>query len=164
MRPLYEISDARRVTLDELADAEGELVGDLEARLDASESNMAAKVDDVLAYAAERMAEAAACKAEAVRLSARVKAAEAHAERLRDYVVRCMVVAGVTRVEGERFKARLQATPGRVVIDDEAALGDEWVTTKVTSTPDKKAIGDAIKAGGTVPGAHLEAGVSLRVS
>ena len=57
MKPLYEISGALRGVLDELADAEGEFAGDLEARLDAAEGDMARKVDAVLAYAAERKAE-----------------------------------------------------------------------------------------------------------
>lgn len=158
---LYEISDRVRAVLDELADAEGVLEGDLEARLNAAESSMSEKVDAVLAYAAERHAESVSCAHEAKRLADRARAAEAHSERLRDYVLRCMVAAGVDRVSGTRFKAALTTTPGRVVVDDEMALPLSMVRT--TSAPDKTAIKAALLAGEQVPGAHIETGIALRV-
>jgi hypothetical protein len=161
VKPLYEISDALRSVLDELADADGELVGDLDARLSAAEGDMARKVDAVLAYAAERKADSAACSAEAKRLTERARAADAHAERLRDYVLRCMTEAGVQRVDGARFKAALSQTPGRVVVSDEMALPLAMIRT--TQEPDKSAIRAALLAGEHVPGAHMETSVTLRV-
>lgn len=161
MKPLYEISDALRSVLDELAEADGELAGDLEARLDAAEGDMARKVDAVLAFAAERKAESAACSVEAKRLAERGRAADAHADRLREYVLRCMQSAGVERVTGERFKAALSTTPGRVEVTDETALPFAYLRT--TTTPDKTAIRTALLAGEQVPGAHLETSVTLRV-
>lgn len=158
---LYEISETMRALLDELTEAEGVLEGDIEERLNAAESSLAEKVDAVLAYAAERHAESVSCSHEAKRLAERARAAEAHSDRLREYVTRCMVAAGVDRVAGTRFKAALTATPGRVVVSDEIALPLSMVRT--TSAPDKTAIRAALLAGEQVPGAHLETGVTLRV-
>lgn len=161
MKPLYEISADLRGLLDELAEAEGELTPDLEARLNAAEGDMARKVDAVLAFAAERSAESLMAGTEAKRLTARAKSADAHAERLRAYVLSCMGEAGVQRVDGARFKAALVPTPGRVVVTDEKALPPELLRT--TTEPNKTAIKDALLAGEQVPGAHMETGVALRV-
>jgi hypothetical protein len=161
VKPLYEIGADLRALLDELTEAEGELIGDLEARLNAAEGDMARKVDAVLAFAAERKAESVVCGTEAKRLTERARAADAHSDRLRDYVQRCMQAAGVTRVDGARFKAALQATPGRVVVTDASALPDYLM--RVTREPDKTAIKNALIVGEVLTGAHMETSVTLRV-
>ena len=42
-----------------------------------------------------------------------------------------------------------------VVIDDEQALGAEWLTFSTTSKPDKNAIKEALKSGHQIAGAQL---------
>ncbi len=48
-------------------------------------------------------------------------------------------------------------------IDDEQALGPEWLTVKTTSQPDKAAIKEALKAGHLIPGAQLISRRSWRI-
>ena len=50
-----------------------------------------------------------------------------------------------------------------VVIDDEAALGPEWLTVTTTSKPDKNAIKEALKAGWQITGAQLLSRRSWRI-
>lgn len=49
-----------------------------------------------------------------------------------------------------------------VEITDEAMVPSNFKRTKVTTEPDKKLIGDTLKAGIDVPGAHLVTNLSLR--
>ncbi len=65
-------------------------------------------------------------------------------------------------LEGNNFIFKLQKTKDKVVIDNEAKISDLYLRTKVTHEPDKTAIFDALKAGQSVDGAHLEANFSLK--
>jgi hypothetical protein len=49
------------------------------------------------------------------------------------------------------------------VIDDEKALGPEWLTVTTTSKPDKNAIKEALKAGRQIIGAQLLSRRSWRI-
>lgn len=59
----------------------------------------------------------------------------------------------------------IKATPAAVVIDDEKLIrGDLMVwPTPPPPRPDKRAIAEAIKAGETVAGAHLESGTRMEI-
>jgi DNA repair exonuclease SbcCD ATPase subunit len=159
---LYEISNSLRDLLDELDEAEGELSEDLEHRLDVATMALTEKIDNVLAFAAEREAYADALRGEMERLGKRAKSVEATADSLRKYVLTSMRRAGIPKVEGLRFTARTQANPGRVVVDDESKIPQEFVNTRTESYIDKRALRDALLKN-DVPGAHIEQSISLRI-
>lgn len=71
-------------------------------------------------------------------------------------------IAAIGDLEGNSFIFKLQKTKDKVVIDNEAKISDLFLRTKVTHEPDKTAIFDALKAGQSVDGAHLEPNFSLK--
>lgn len=156
---LYDIANAYRDALDGAVDPEtGEVTETLAAALDALGDALTDKVDAVLALAAEAGAEAAALKAEEERLKRLRTAAESREGRLRAYVLSCLEAAGVPKVKGARFQARVQAGKERVVVED-ASLLPTWALRFRDPEPDKDAIKRALKDGKDVgPGAHLEIG------
>jgi hypothetical protein len=69
----------------------------------------------------------------------------------------------ITKLEGPDFSARIQNNPASVIIDDVGALPTKLMTQPLPPppAPNKKAIGELLKAGKEVSGAHLEHGQRL---
>ena len=100
---------------------------------------------------AEALAEAA--KARADDIAARAKRYQARADALRNAVTGALDCLGLHRLQDAEFTASLTLGRPGVVITDDAVIPNEFC--RVTRSPDKKAIGDALKAGRDVPGAML---------
>lgn len=67
-------------------------------------------------------------------------------------------------LEGDIYKFKLSKAAHKVVIDDELLLDQGYMRTKTIVEIDKKAIGEDLKKGYMVNGAHLEDNYSLRKS
>lgn len=88
----------------------------------------------------------------------RARIYENRAKRIRQMVLELMGVSNRTAMDGEAFQLRRRMNPDHVEITDLEALcrkGHGFVEEKVTYTPNKNLIKDAIEAGATVPGAEL---------
>ena len=156
---LYELAAEYQAVLDEVADAEGVLDEDLEARLDAIAGSLADKVDSCCAVVRTLEAEASALKAEEARLAERRRTRENEAARVVEYIRECLRSAGLQRVKGPRFSASLAKTPGKVVLDVEPAeVPSLFAKTETVVTVDKRAIGEALRAGEDLGFAHREVG------
>lgn len=109
-------------------------------------------------------ADAAAMKEWAKTATDRAKAAEARAESLRDYLQRCMEATGIEKIEGPGIAISFRKSSA-VIVNEPGLIPAEYMRQPETPppAPDKKAIGDAIKAGKEVPGAHIEARKSLQL-
>jgi hypothetical protein len=94
------------------------------------------------------------------RLTERKRIITNRKESLKEYLRTNMDAAGITKITHPLFTITCGKGKPVVVIDDEKAIPDEFVSVKVTSSPDKAAIAKAIKAGQEVPGAHTEIGKS----
>ena len=158
---LYDLAGELGAVLEELYDNEGELVGDLEDRLNAAEASFADKIDACLSVAAGIKAEAAALRDEEKRLAARRKSREGEADRLREYVAGCMRMADQRSVKTARYTATLASGKPRVVIEAGAEIPDEYA--RIKREADKTAIGAALEAGEALDFARLETSESLRV-
>lgn len=94
------------------------------------------------------------------RISNRRKMLENKQSRLKEYLAMNMAKCGITEIKANdsSFAAKLQiGRDSAVVIDDQAALPSDYLREiPATFTPDKTAIGKAIKDGFNVPGAHIE--------
>lgn len=102
---LYEISDALAAALTKLHGAEdGEIPDDLEAELDAIAEDFAAKVDGILRARVNLTAQAEGVDVEIKRLTALRDGYAARAAWLKDYVFRCMLATGQTRLDTRLFK------------------------------------------------------------
>lgn len=105
---LYELPTAYEELEEALIEAGGELTPEIEARLDALEGNLEAKVDGLVGLAQQlaRMGEAA--DAEAARLKRLASARTAAAGRLKEYLLRTLEQLGRPKVETDRFAVRVQ--------------------------------------------------------
>ena len=116
------------------------------------------KIENIGCFIKNLEADAAAIKAEAKNLAARAKAAENKAEHLREYLQFCL--------GGEKFNTPRLAVSFRhskkVEVDPDRLydIPEEYLRYKEPE-PDKKAIGDALKAGQEIPGCELVENVSM---
>lgn len=78
------------------------------------------------------------------------------AGKRREMAQTLMEHAGMPKLERPEFTASLRNVPPGVVITDEAALPDAFM--KISKSPSKTAIKDALLAGQDVPGAALSNG------
>jgi hypothetical protein len=85
---------------------------------------------------------------------------ERQADALRDYLHDQMVKAGITKIEAVEgappFRLSIRKNPPRVVIDNEAAIEWEYKRSVTNVEIDRQMIKDALKAGRSVAGAHME--------
>lgn len=101
-------------------------------------------------------------KAEEAALAERRKAAENRVERLKGFLASAMQTVGRNKVETAKAKISFRKST-QVQIDDEGALPVDFVTTTITTKPDKTAIKKAIQAGQAVAGAVLVENQNLQI-
>jgi hypothetical protein len=94
----------------------------------------------------------------------RRKAIEARAEGLKRYLQNCMEATGIKKIEGPGVVLSFRESSA-VVIDEPGLIPIDYMRTPPIpeAQPDKKAIGEAIKAGTEVPGAHIEKRKNLQI-
>ena len=154
MRPLYEINEDILGCVDMET---GEIVD--EKRLEALEIERDTKIEGIILWMKDLLAESEAVKAEAKKLSDRAKVCENKAEQLRKYIEHAL--------EGQKFKTERCSVSYRkssgVVIDDINALPVEVWKEVNENWISKSKIKAAIEAGGTINGAHIEERQSMIV-
>ena len=101
-----------------------------------------------------------AIQAQIDRLSERKRILQNRKDSLKEYLRTNMEAAGISKITHPLFTITLGKGKPIVVIDEESQIPDEYMNTKVTSTPAKAEIAKAIKEGKEVPGAHSEIGKS----
>lgn len=151
---LYEINNAIIQVLEGAVDPEtGEVIDeDLFASLEQLQMEREAKCENVACWIKDLQGDAEKIKAEAKNLAARAKATENKAERLKAYLEWAL--------DGQKLKTPRCSisyrTSKAVEIDPEAlAFMPERFLRFKDPEPDKKAIGDAIKAGEEIAGCRL---------
>jgi Siphovirus Gp157 len=156
MTALYLLTGEYKAAASALADLDlpPEAVADT---LESLSGDLEVKAQNVALMARSLDATAASVKQWAKDASERAKAIEARAERLREYLARCLMDAGIQRVEGPGVVISWRKSSA-VVIDEPAMIPAEFMRTPEPPppAPDKTAISAAIKAGAAVPGAHIE--------
>lgn len=119
------------------------------------------KLENCGLYVKNIKAEAAAIRAEEVKLAERRHAMERKAKSLEDYMLRSMERADMRKLETARCKLATRISK-RVEVTDMDLIPDEFVRTKIERTADKAAIKAALKTE-CVPGAVLVSSMSLTV-
>ncbi len=137
-----------------IAEAGGELSPELEARLDAVEGAFEQKVERVVLYIRHVQLLAENAKAEQDRLTKSRKYWEAQADGLKNrYLLGALTKAGVSRVETERARVRVQKSgPSIQFHGDQLDLQKQFVRVIPESVEvDKKALADVERSGGELP-------------
>jgi hypothetical protein len=161
---LYEIAAEYRQMVDALmaSDNDAQTVADT---IEAESFPLEVKVQNV-AYAVKTLqASAEAIKGAEDEMYKRRKAIENRAASIKEYLLGCMELAGVQKVECPHFAVKIAANPPAVAIDDERQIPAEfmWQPDAPPPIPDKKAIGERLKAGADIPGARLVRGKRLDI-
>jgi len=157
MTSLIEIASRYAADAERLLDTDlpDEAIADT---LTGMEGALQEKAANVAAVALTLDGFAAQIKAAEERMALRRKALENRARNLRSYLLTCMQVAGVGKIETPELRLAVRKNPPAVVVDDPAAVPAQYwrIPDPPPAEVDKAAIKTAIRAGETVPGAHLE--------
>lgn len=136
----------------------GEITPEIEQKLMA----LATKADGA-AYVLDRFEKAIEFWEQRKDLCAKMACSVGHAQdRLQAYISAAMKIGQMNELKGEEFRFQLQRGQGAVVVDHQNSIPEEFMVTTIDKKPDKKKIKDAIKAGKTVTGAHVEETEILR--
>lgn len=129
-----------------------------QAALDALHGDLTTKATNVIAYQKNVQAFADAITAAADKLKERAEVVQNKADSLHSYIKRSMDAAGITKLEGVEFVARIQNNPPAVVIDPGATVPTEFMTIPPAPEPypNKTALKDALKNGRVIEGVRLE--------
>lgn len=157
MASLYQLT----TDFDALMDADDDISSAL-ANIVAGE--IEAKAENVCKFLTVLETTAEQFKAEEKRIADARKALENKAARVRDYIKESLLNAGIDKVTAGTFKLSISLSGGSVAIDDPSSIPAKYLTIiPEQHIPDRVAIKAAIKGGENVPGAHIEAGYTLRI-
>jgi hypothetical protein len=161
---LYELPAFFRFLDDAIDDAGGEITPEIQEQIDALESNLEDKADAICALVRSAEAEDVAVQAEIDRLMARRNAARSRSHNLKRYMLACLEQIGRDRVDGPRFKVRVQrnSTPSIEWTGEPDAIPDGF--RRVVVEVDGKAAREAFKAGTLPVGFSASVGRHLRIS
>ena len=161
---LYTLAAEYQAAIEHIADLDlpPEAVADT---LESLQFPIEQKAANVVMFCRNLEVTAEAIKAAAKAQVERAKAIENRAASLRDYVKRTMEHLGIQKIETPQFALLIKRNPPAVSIFDENQLPPSVmrVPEPPPPAPDKKLIGDLLKAGQDVPGATLTHSTKLDV-
>lgn len=158
---LYEIDDAIELILAQSVDTEtGEIMEEALEELEKLEMDRDRKALAVARYLLGERAEGDAVNLQADRLRDRALRHHARADRLERYLQSHLPAGHALRDDVAEIKwSRSQS----VEVDEGAHLPDEYIRRKVTASPNKVALGAALKLGKQIRGARLVKRISMKV-
>lgn len=164
MTALYQLSAEYRAIADRLADM------DLDPQtcadtLESVSGDLEVKATNIGMLVRNLEATAAAIKEAEAGMAARRKAIEARADRVREYILHCMLGAGVKKLATPYLALSVRDNPPAVDVFDAAQVPAAFMRTPEPPPPavDKAAVKEALKRGDDVPGAKLVRGVRLEI-
>ena len=153
MATLYEIDEQMLACVDsetgEIIDAD---------KLSSLVLQRDAKLEGVALWIKNLESDAAAIKAERDTLDKRMKSAENRAKSLREWLKNALECQPF-----ETARVHVSFRKSELTEIDESVLDKKWCREKVTYTPDKTAIKNAIKAGQTIAGARLVINQNIQI-
>lgn len=156
---LYNLSQEFEALYSLANESEGEELIELYDELQCSLNE---KLDNSAKVIKQLQADTEAIKAEEVRLSARRKAIENNAERLKDMMLTALKSSGETKTKTTLFSFSVRSSAS-VLITDESLLTSGYLRTTTTTSPDKKAIKETLDKGIDVEGAEIVYNESLQI-
>jgi len=161
-KPLYEISDQYLDALEHLADLEVD-EETIHNTLEAIHGEVEEKSIAVAKFFQNLDAEAKSIDEAMKRMTLRKKALANHSNRMKAYLKENMERTGITKIACPYFELAVVKNPASVGIDDEDAIPEEYIQTKVVKSVDKRKIREDLDHGKDVPGAHIQRTTRLRI-
>lgn len=161
---LYRLADQYR-ELHRLADDDALDEQALADTLDGLQGEIAAKAANVAKFLRNLEATADAIDTATRQMQDRSARLRRRAEWLRGYLLAHLQAAGVPRVEVPEFVISVRANPPAVEVLADARLPPEFLIAPPVPPPrpDKRALGEALKAGRAIEGCRLIAGHRLEI-
>jgi hypothetical protein len=161
MKSMYEISREAMDIVSALEENEGELNPDIESALRINQNELQDKAINY-SYAIKTVSnDVDAISEEIKRLQALKKAKENVVQKLKDTVVNAMQIYCIEKVETPTLKLSIRRSEA-VEVDD-SFDDDIYMIKKVTYTPDKTRLKDAIKRGESIQGVTLKENYNLQI-
>lgn len=164
MTALYQLTADYRAVADKLAelDLDEDTIRDT---LESLSGDLEEKAVNVAMAVRNMESDAAAIKEAEAQMAQRRKALEARAERIKAYLLDNMQAAGISKIECPYFRLSVRDNPPSVEVYELGIVPAEYMVQAPPPPPslDKRAIGDALKAGVDVPGCQLKRGKRLEI-
>ena len=156
---LYEMTEAQKELYELMVS--GEIDGEVYA--DTLEGiGIADKIEGYCVVENELAGDLQKIESEIERLTAKKKSIENNVKRLRLRLGDCLLTMNTTKYSAGTYTVYRRETQ-QVVIDDSQKIPAEFMTTKVSETPNKTLIKESIKAGKKIAGAHLQTNQSITI-
>lgn len=128
-----------------------------EETIEAMQMTIEAKAHNVTAFILNEESSVDGLKAAEAKIAKRRKIKQASIDRLKDYLLVNMAKSGIFEIECPSWKVKLAKCPPSVQLIEgaEELLDDKYMRTKITKTPNKTAIKEALTSGASIPGAAL---------
>lgn len=150
---LYQLADCMKSVQDELEN--GASPDDVEAALESIEADIKTKCVQVAYVIRNLSADVEALKTEEARLANRRKEAENHIERLKQYLCDGMKQNGINKAGDGIINVTLGRPKPALTIESEDDIPDHYRKIKTSSSIDRMALLDDLKAGKEIPGASV---------
>jgi hypothetical protein len=161
MKSMYEISNEAMDIVSALEETGGELTPVIQSALAINQNELQEKAINY-SYAIKTISnDVDAISEEIKRLQALKKAKDNTIQRLKDTVVNAMQIYGIEKVETPTLKLSIRRSEA-VEVDDNFD-NDIYVFVKVTYTPDKTKLKEAIKRGESIQGVTLKENYNLQI-
>lgn len=162
MANLFDIS-SRFKNLAELVES-GEVSPEvMEEALKSVEGELTEKLQNITYIIRNNESDIATIDEEIKRLQARKKSLTGNIDRLKTYMLDCMKIADVKKINTSLNTWSIAKNPASVNITDESLLPKEYIITEVVNKVDKKAILTVLKDGIEIKGAELKQGERLAI-
>lgn len=99
---------------------------------------------------------------EVKRLTAMSKTLGGRIDYLTQATSTVLQACGIERIDSVQAVISFRKSE-QTIIDDESEIPNEYISTKIETKPNKTKIGDAIRAGIIVPGAHIESKRNIQI-
>jgi hypothetical protein len=161
MKSMYEISNEAMDIVSALEETGGELTPAIQSALAINQNELQEKAINY-SYAIKTVSnDVEAISEEIKRLQALKKAKENVVQKLKDTVVNAMQIYGIEKVETPTLKLSIRRSEA-VEVDDNFD-DDIYMIKKVTYTPDKTRLKEAIKKGESIQGVTLKENYNLQI-
>lgn len=159
---IYQIQNEYQLLINSIIENDGEITPEQELALTINKDQLQSKSESY-AYVIKQMdAECDIIDLEIKRLQQAKKVRENAVDRLKATLFSAMYLFKVTEIKTPLIKINFRKSES-VVVYDTNSLPQMFKTIKVTETPDKAKIKDAIKSGETVIGAELVINQNIQI-
>ena len=162
-KSLYHIQTEYLQLAQTLEDNGGEITEGIEEALAINQEQLQLKGVNYALVVRQLDGEAEMITGEIKRLTELKKSKENAAKRLKDTLKGAMEMFQIQSIKGDLINITLRNNAASVVVENESELPKEYVNEKVVTTPDKKAIKEAIQSGIDVKGAYLQSSKSISI-